>query len=93
MGKREGRQGVYMLAHAMSADGFLSFSQLVLCSFGLKLEPLLLSNILAFSVNLCWSHPLDILLTAFYVPATKLSTYFTHIVLFNPHLSKFKHKS
>lgn len=53
MGKREGRQGVYMLAHAMSADGVLSFSQLVLCSFGLKLEPLLLSNILAFSVNLC----------------------------------------
>lgn len=51
MGKREGRQSVYMLA--ISADGFLSFSQLVLCSFGLKLDPLLLSNILAFSVNLC----------------------------------------
>lgn len=61
-------------------------SQLVLCSFGLKLGPLwallLLSKFLAFSVNLCWSHSWAVFIECLLVLATMLSaSNASHLIL------------
>lgn len=80
---------------ATSPDKCLGFSQLILCSLGLRPGPsgalLLLNNFLALSVNTCWPHPLAQFWSAYCVPGTMSST--SHTLSLNPQYGNVSNSS